>query len=149
MIVACKCDQPQQPVNPRQQGSCTRCGRIIPPEWNSSEIKGLLKGFEESIHTFGPVYEDPAGSWTAFRDYCLAREAAGRDAFGYRFMDRDNCIDGIEEAVDGANYAMFDIIKARKTGEHIDESAALTAVYHAWKLYEALILMKNKRTGSP
>jgi hypothetical protein len=125
-------------------GECLKCGRIIPAEWGSNNIETLLDDFARAIVS---DVED-AETWDAFRRMAIAREAAGRDHFGYRFLDRDNALDGLEEAVDGANYALFDVIKARKTGEHIDESLALTAVYHAWKLFIALAHMRAKRTGA-
>lgn len=143
--MACRCETPQPFDNPRYAGSCQVCARVIPSEWGSDQIRDLLDDFERSIKESGEIPE----GWDAFKQMCLARELTGRDAFGLRFHGRDNCLDGLEEATDGANYALFDIIKARRTGEHIDRSLALTAVYHAWKLFVALSAMRAKRDGAP
>jgi hypothetical protein len=80
---------------------------------------------------------------------CINRETAGRDRFGYGYLEKDNEAEGLEEATDGANYAMFSVLKARRAGDYEDEDVALTAVYHAFKMYEALDHLRQRRQGAP
>jgi hypothetical protein len=87
--------------------------------------------------------------WQEFVRECSAREFRGRSVFGFQFMENDNAAEGMEEAADGANYAMYEIIKARRFGTHTDESLALTAVLHAYELYAALAALRAKHHGSP
>lgn len=72
---------------------------------------------------------------TEFLEQCYAREVAGREYFGLKFLNRDNAPEGMEEAADGANYAFFEILKSRRENGPDKEDRALRAAYHfamAW-----------------
>jgi hypothetical protein len=64
-------------------------------------------------------------------------------------MGKDNLAEGMEEAADGANYAMFEIIKDARFDVHTDEALVLTAVLKAYELYATLAELRGKRHGAP
>jgi hypothetical protein len=139
----CRCPRPADSDNPRNRGSCVKCGRAIPDEWNTKHIAGLL----DQVRAIFPGKPPP--NWQEFVRWCNDREFRGRDLFGLSYLDKDNCLEGMEEAADGANYAMFDVLRARRQGTHTDDALALTAVYHAFELFDALARLRGKHGGAP
>lgn len=99
----------------------------------------FLSRLEESLPEIAHLPELPA-DWLAFRRQCEAREAAGHERWGEEYLDRDNAVEGMEEASDGANYAWFDSERARLRGGDYDDALqlALIAAQHFFAAHEAL-----------
>jgi hypothetical protein len=80
-----------------------------------------------------------------FRAQAEAREFAGREEFGRRYLSRDNCTDATEEAADLANYAMFDIAQARNFGQEEEWALALTAAKYAALAHRYARALRSRR----
>lgn len=134
----CKCPRPNP--KPQKKDTCVQCGSHIPKEWG--EVKTFYDDLEEAIPDSGQAF-------SVFRTICEAREAAGRDHFGYRFLDRDNVEDAFEEAADGANYAAFEVRRLRRKGMDDQYDAALSAAYHFFQAFKAMNRLREKEHGRP
>lgn len=106
--------------------------------------------------TFGlvdPTKSPPRGwtEWVAFRRQAEEREEAGRDRFGDAYLLRDNAGEGLEEAVDGANYGYFDVERTRSEGGDVDEALqlALVAAQHFYEGYSALHRLQARTPALP
>jgi hypothetical protein len=153
----CTCPTPHRgyrtEYRPRGDQFCT-CGGYIEPAWCSTD------------KTMGEIYNrlaainrttDPATGqegvteiFDQFRIEALAREFAGRDKFGLRFLGRDNIRDGFEEATDGANYAAFEIIKSvNRHGNDAGVDPLLRAMQKFFEAYELLGEARRALKGSP
>ena len=65
---------------------------------------------------------------------CVARYQAGIDEFvdeegNPLYLTRDNCVEGLEEAADGANYAMMESLKRFDEGKDEKRDLALKAAH--------------------
>jgi len=135
----CRCARPNP--KPQKPNFCVQCGCHIPREW------GEIKSFYDDLAEATP---DGGGSaFQVFRAICEAREAAGRDHFGYRFLDRDNVEDAFEEAADGANYAAFEVRRLRRAGMDDQYDAALSAAWHFFQAFKAMNRLREKEHGRP
>lgn len=134
----CPCDEPVlltgQNVHPLK---CHRCSSYVRPEWLTPAISEFFDRLENAFPT-------DAASIAPLRLQAEVREAAGRKDFGLRYLSRDNALEGTEEAADLANYAFFEVLKARRNGEDEEEALAyaLEAAYHAAKAHQALLRMR-------
>jgi hypothetical protein len=95
-----------------------------------------------------PPDERPA-AWLYFRHLALERERAGRENFGFSYLDRDNIVAGVEENSDGINYTYFDTMQALREGYSPDYDLVLTAAYHDYMAYRARLHIRARRLGSP
>lgn len=141
----CQCRKPGNPSNPRRSGSCVKCGKHFGPEWVSSDetFNQFFDRLRDSIPTVGPEFD-------AFLLQCKQRELAGRDTFGYAYLDRDNVVEAYEEAVDGALYSFLDVLATiRDNGDDPDIGFALTAAASFYSAYRALVELHHKRLGAP
>jgi hypothetical protein len=145
--VDCRCQVPLQSGDPRRLGFCSRCGRRINPEWTSNDatFADFFDGLEKSM--FPGLTPD----WfTRFRNQCQRRERAGRPLYGNRFLGKNNPEDAMEEACDGALYAMLDTLRhLRDHGDDDDFDAALRAAARFAQAYRELLNLKGKRSGRP
>ena len=74
----------------------------------------------------------------SFIEHCRHRETAGRDEFGHAFLDRDNCLEGLEEAADLAIYSELHLLRCRREGRREQTELALEAARLAALAYVAL-----------
>jgi hypothetical protein len=92
----------------------------------------------------------PIPDYQAIRDHAEAREFAGREKFGMRYLSRDNCSEALEEAADGLNYVWFEEHRLRRTAPDPDVSAWLmNAAYFFSMAHQALRQAMAAREGSP
>lgn len=139
----CACPVPLETSNPRTKGSCRKCGHILNPEWVSDD-----RQVAEFFARLTPVLGDEP-TFPHFRELCQRRERAGRDYFGFRYLDRDNVAEGAEEAADGANYAYFEMLQARRLGLDPEEDLLLSAAQHFALAYASLAAAQHKHRGAP
>jgi hypothetical protein len=128
-------------ASPLHKNTCVKCGSHIPSQWG--EVKSFYDDLAEAIPDGGDV------AFQVFRTICEAREEAGRDHFGYRFLDRDNVEDAFEEAADGANYAAFEVRRLRRAGMDDQYDAALSAAWHFFQAFKAMNRLREKERGQP
>lgn len=127
---------------------CLRCGRGIRGDWVADDDT-MGEFFDRLAGAMSLGLDlDPASPFEFFRRHCLNRERAGRThpkgAFGY--LDRDNAMEGREEAADGANYAAFEEMKQRRAGK--DPSTWLmVAAMHAAQMHEAFMRYEQEQRG--
>lgn len=150
----CECRIPIAHPSPYKKHTCVKCGFWINPRWTSNDE--TVARFYDSLAR-AQFHRDKLtkrllipDDFTVFRAEAEARERAGRDYFGLRFLGRENTRDAREEAGDGANYFLFDhlqYIRHHDEDEDIDE--VLTGAYHAYKTYESARRLRLKRQGSP
>ena len=158
-ITYCQCPQPRNSINPRKAGSCLICGRMLDPEWVSSEstMQEIFKGLAWSMPYGEAIQKNPAtlqeeltDDFLAFWADCSERERAGRPRFGFSYLARNNEREALEEWADGANYLAFSHLKAiRDEGDDEDMDVALTAMFHAFKAHQATRRLSRKRHGAP
>jgi hypothetical protein len=139
----CECPVPNPRITPGRENFCVECSFYIKPAWtcNNATIDGWLDRLEAAL---------PGEDLEAFREHIVVRELAGRDRFRHSFLGRNNCDEGLEEAVDLALYSLLDTLRAKREGrgdEDID--LALTAAAHAFHAHSALRRLKAKRAGAP
>lgn len=141
--MSCACSTPRPSSDPRREGLCVVCDFRIPPEWSSSNIKGLLARLQDIPDV--KLSED----FTAFQAFCIAREEDGREHFGYRYLGRNNEQDAKEEIADLTNYALFGVLRRLREDNESHEDLAFTAIYHAFKAWEAISEIQRKERGAP
>lgn len=107
---SCTCRKPAASPNPRSLGSCVKCGRRLDPAWasNDEEFRAFFQRLREAIP---PADRDRLDE---FISMAYARELDGRTRYGFRYLNRDNCVEGFEEAADGGNYAYMERLRARR-----------------------------------
>jgi hypothetical protein len=157
----CTCPTPHRGYRtenrPRGDQFCV-CGGYIDPSWCSND-KTMGEIYDRLTLLNREVVPHPATGeptevvteiFDQFRIEALAREFAGRDKFGLRFLGRDNIRDGWEEATDGANYAAFEIIKSvNRRGDDSGEDYLLRAMQKFFEAYELLAEARRALKGSP
>lgn len=144
-LPGCECEVPWEGPDPRKKGTCLGCGKILRPEWISSDQ--TMSEFYNRLEAIFPG--PPTRLFLAFRQQCEDRERAGRKKFGHSSLGKDNIAEAREEAADLANYMVFDGLKHRReTGDDDDISLPLTAALHAFRAYEAMAALEGKRAGS-
>ncbi len=143
--MSCACPIPRESVNPRTNGSCVACGKIIDPNWSSNDQ--TLGTFLDRLRDAFPG--EPPEGFDLFRRHCEHRERAGRKTFGESFHGRDNLAEGLEELVDLVLYMHLDILKSRRAGGDEDWDTALSAAFHAVKSREFVRQRIARRSGSP
>jgi hypothetical protein len=159
----CTCPIPHRSYRtenrPRGDQFCT-CGGYIEPSWTSNdqtmgELYDRLVPFNRQPH---PYLTDQEGkpllvvpeTFDQFRIDGLARERAGRDKFGLRFLGRDGCRDGMEEQSDSANYAAFEIIKrVNRYGDDTGVELLLRAMQGSYEVYADFAAARAALKGAP
>jgi hypothetical protein len=129
----CRCEHPRE--NSRRPGWCQRCGKSFDPKWISSD--NTLAEFQTEIAKLPGV--TPGILIDSHR-----RERAGRGEFGLRYLGRDNCAEGMEEAVDGLNYSCFTWLNDRRAGVEDIDPDLLDAAHHFALAYAALERKRRK-----
>jgi hypothetical protein len=129
----CRCQSPR--LNDRRAGFCRRCGQRLNPRWLSSDE--TLAAFQTEVARLPGV--TPGILIDSHR-----RERAGRDEFGLRYLGRDNCAEGLEEAADLLNYAFFQWLNDRRAGVEEIDPDLLDAAHHAALAYAALERKRRK-----
>jgi hypothetical protein len=129
----CRCQSPR--LNDRRAGFCRRCGNRLSPRWLSSDE--TLAAFQTEVARLPGV--TPGILIDSHR-----RERAGRDEFGLKYLGRDNCAEGLEEAADLLNYAFFTWLNDRRAGVEEIDPDLLDAAHHAALAYAALERKRRK-----
>ena len=134
----CECREPNPYQHPEKGDTCVQCSGYISPRWtsNNQTVAAFFDRLEQSM--FPVSLDDLPDWWERFRMHCEARELAGRSRFRHSLCRRNNPGEGMEEAADGALYALFDCLVSRRAGEDEEIDIALTAAYHFAKAHEAL-----------
>jgi hypothetical protein len=130
----CRCERPR--LNDRRPGYCRSCGIGLNPKWLSGDE--TLAEFQKEVARLPGV--TPGILIDSHR-----RERAGRYEFGLRYIGRDNCAEGLEEASDLLNYAFFDWLNDRRAGTEEIDPDLLEAAHHAALAYAALERKRRKR----
>lgn len=142
----CRCEKPNQGSNPRNEGSCIKCGRPVNPEALLSDAVTRNAYDRIESHFPGKVPE----SYLAFRSQCEAREKEGRRKFGLQYLWRRNRRESLEEFADGSNYVLFDHLQVINwIGEDRDEDRVYQIMYRCWQLYDEVRALSLARRGSP
>lgn len=150
----CSCVLPVESVNPRRPNTCAACGLRISPEWSSTDenTREFFRRLGEGLFPYNrQTGELMADKWyVEFQAHCERRERAGREIFGLAFHRRDNPLEAMEEAADGAIYMLLDTLKQRREGrgdEDID--VILTAAKHFALAHKYLAALRAKRRHTP
>ena len=147
-ITHCPCPEPKEPLNPRGKGSCIKCGRLLNPEWVDSE-KNVAKLFDRLAEALPPGEAD-SEAWWAFRAHCESRERMGRSTFGFRYLNRSNTSEALEEAADYCLYLLLDSLREiRDNGSEEDMDLVLIGARHAFKCHETARHLRARRHGAP
>jgi hypothetical protein len=156
--VSCRCPKPATSVNPRRREVCGKCDHNLDPRWVSSDetMGEIFRRLAEAMPYGEAMVRNPMGGdemtddFMAFEAHCLGRERAGRDTFGFAYLDRENEVEALEEWADGANYlAMSYLRKVREEGDDDDFDLVLTIMRHAFKAHQATRQLRAKRHGAP
>lgn len=128
----CICDYPR-PKGWRPS-ECIQCGRFIDPSYVSNDAN--LNEFFNHLASIPGVSPD-------FVEKCKARERAGRDEFGLKYLgsDRHNPKESHEEAADFAMYLYLHLLKCQRNGTYQDTATVMEACAHvasAWNLASKL-----------
>ena len=143
--MSCSCSCPREGADPRREGSCNQCGKLIDPSCTSND-----KTAAEFFNYLASALHGPSSAWESFRRECEVRERDGRGHFGLAFLGRDNLEEASQEFSDGANYLLFDHLKeVRRNGDDREVDLVLTVAWHAFKASEGVALLRAKRHGSP
>lgn len=144
--MSCTCAKPREGADPRREGSCNQCGRVIDRDWATTDE--THNEFTSRLRSCFPGHPPPG-----FDEFChgaLERARGGREEFGHAHLDRDNCLEAEDEALDLLNYMHFDVLKAQRDGlGEQDIDLALQTAYYAWKAFESARKLSAKRHGSP
>lgn len=152
MRFECRCEAPAASPNPRSAGTCNRCLGLLAPRWtsNAQTVSAFYARLAEALFGYGPDGELLTEPWfDAFVDQAKARELAGRDKFGHRYLTRDNRVEALEEWTDGSNYLFFDSLQElRAEGDDADIDLVLDVAYHAALAYRSTLRLAAKRRSS-
>jgi hypothetical protein len=85
-------------------------------------------------------------------EYCAFRYEKGIEEFvdeegNPLYLSRDNCIEGMEEAADGVNYAIMESLKRAAEGKEDKRELALDAAYHFAMAYSVLTRLRAVADG--
>jgi hypothetical protein len=97
----------------------------------------------------GWVDGKPPADWLHFRSQRVERERAGRERFGFAYLERDNIKEGVEENCDSDNYNYMDLLQAIHRGESEEWDLVLTIAYHDFMSYRTRLRLRERRRGSP
>lgn len=139
----CKCERPVESPDPRRLDTCSACGHSFDPAWYANDA-AVREFYDRLALAMGG---EP--SFPYFRQLAEAREQAGRPLFGLRYLTRDNVMDGAEEAADGANYALFEMLQQRHHGNDPADDLIYDAARHFALAFAALAQAQDKRRGRP
>lgn len=142
----CECPEPLESVDDRKAGSCIKCGRLIGPADTLSTDQTLGAFLGRLADAFPGK---PSPSFVAFEKMIAAREHAGREQFGFKYLARQNCQEAIEELLDLVVYMHLDLLQARRNGVDEDWATALEASYHAFRAFESVQQREARRRGTP
>lgn len=138
----CECERPVESLDRRTSGICAACGRPF-GAWYANDA--VVRDFYDRLGL--AVVGEP--SFPHFRRLAEARERTGRPLFGLRYLTRDNIADGAEEAADGANYALFELLAKRRAGTDTADDLILDAARHFALAYASLVAAQHKHRGAP
>jgi hypothetical protein len=128
MIWGCQCPVPK--VHTVHANKCERCGRFLDPRIIDTDEN--LAEFRQQLEAI-PDFPKEA------LDHAYRREVAGRKEFGLEYLNRNNPVEGMEEAADGCNYSFYHWLRRRREGvEEIDPNL-LEAARHFALAYRALL----------
>lgn len=139
----CDCDSPVESMDRRTSGVCASCSRSFAPEWYADD-RTVREFYDRLALAMGG---EP--SFPYFRQLAEAREKTGRPLFGLRYLSRDNVADAAEEAADGANYALFELLQSRRRGLDPADDLIFDAARHFALAYAALAAAQGKHRGMP
>ena len=108
--------------DPTRRGYCQHCSGILGPEWQTTDA---------TVSEFMDQLGEIPGVVPAFIKSCRAREMAGRDEFGYEYLKRSNCDEGIEEFADACLYSFLHLLRCRREGKREQIELALEISRHA------------------
>jgi hypothetical protein len=121
---------------------------MLDPEWVSSD-RTIGKLFDRLAEALPPGEAD-SDEFYAFRAQCEAREKAGRNTFGFRYLNRSNTTEALEEAADFALYLMLDSLReVRDNGSEEDMDLVLIGARHAYKAHATARHLRARRHGAP
>lgn len=119
-MATCRCDYPtNMKIRP---GYCSHCSGTLDPSWQTTD---------ETVAEFMDQLADLPGVLPGFIEQCRQRERAGRDEFGYAYVKRSNCDEGIEEFSDACLYAFLHLLRCRREGKREQLELALDISRHA------------------
>jgi hypothetical protein len=150
-IRICICEKPVDVMDPRLKGWCRRCMGKIESLTTDENVGRFFDRLAEALYRYDrepgkTTYLKTTAGWETFRQHCEARERAGRDTFGNRFMSRPNLQDAREEAADLALYMLLDSLREEiENGTDADIDMALTAALYAFRAYDATLQLAEKR----
>lgn len=139
----CICESPVDSPDERSRGVCAACGFKFDPAWYADD--GAVRSFYDRLAL--AMFGEP--SFPHFRALAEDRERAGRPAFGLRYLNRDNVVDAAEEAADGANYALFELLQSRRRGLDPADDLIFDAARHFALAYAALAAAQSKHRAMP
>lgn len=132
MIPGCSCPVPT--FHPVHADTCGRCRKILDPRIVDSD---------ENLAVFTDRLKAIPGFPVAALEHAHAREVAGRKQFGLEYLNRNNPVEGCEEAADGINYSFYHWLRQRREGvEEINPRLLAAARYFALA-YEELRLAEG------
>lgn len=143
MTSYCECERPVESLDRRTSAVCASCGRRFHPDWYADDWTVADFYDRLALAMWGEA------SFPHFRRLAEARERTGRPLFGLRYLQRDNIADAAEEAADGANYAMFELLQERRQGCDTADDLLLDAARHFALAYASLVAADHKHRGSP
>lgn len=154
----CRCSDPSFDPNPRSKSNegldyCLKCSAHFDPEsdWlsNDGTMAEFFDRLEESMVSLGILNALGPPEWLAdFRLAAEQREVAGRKTFRHKHLRRDNAREAMEEASDGANYCLYALLAARRTGDTEEWEIALTAAKHFAEAFRYCQVLRNHRHTS-
>ena len=147
----CDCEAPNPYPAPHKAHTCVKCLGWINPAWTSNDkTMGAFLSSLARILDLDPEVAPSANNeaWQRFRAHCEGREFAGRKTFIHSFHARNNIWEAMEEAADGLNYLAFQsLVDLRAGKEGADRDLLLTAAYHFYLAYEAMVRIRSLRHG--
>jgi hypothetical protein len=139
-LVSCK-----EGSDPRNAGSCYRCGRVIEPaperdrdfETETLKVAGELC---ERVHGKQPLH---------YARVVVARLEQGEQEYGHAYLDRDNIAEACEESPDIGAYLLLELQRLRPLLRDEDwqdlRMLALDAMAGAAAVHESMLRLQRLR----
>lgn len=150
--MTCRCVRPDANTGDVR---CNTCRGELDPAWCTTPetFAEFWQRLAEAIFPMSVLYGDdapgPPAWFLQLELACQQRYEVGHEEFGYsefNYLGRDNATEGQDEAADAANYAWFELLRQRQQGQEEEWATALTAAYHAAKLYEAMAYLRSHKS---